>query len=199
MAADCRAFLKSERVPLIAGANPKSRVVNKARPTVKASTQPSTAMDALTLPNGRRSSCAVGEEIWLPPIAPAFRTREVTTNAMASPKAAANNERTRLSTRNWRMSCCREAPRAPRKAVSCLLDTARASCRLATFAQAMRSTAATEAMRINSGSAVVTGKMTLQRLDHHPAVFREGRHFDGIALCTRLEDGLRLRSAPVPG
>jgi hypothetical protein len=75
-------------------------------------------MTALNLPKGscnpweiRDAGCDVSS-------VPVWRTSAVTMIAMTSPRAAAKDERTRLSTRNWRMRRRREAPSAPRRAVS---------------------------------------------------------------------------------
>ena len=56
-----------------------------------------------------------------------------------------------LSIRSWRTIRARPAPIASRTAISCCRTRARARSRLATLAQAMRSTSATPAMRTRSG------------------------------------------------
>ena len=58
---------------------------------------------------------------------------DVKRSAVASPKAAATRERSKLSTSDCRMSRNREAPKALRSAVSCCRETARVSCRFAAF------------------------------------------------------------------
>ncbi len=63
---------------------------------------------------------------------------------------AATELRSRLSTRNWRTSRPREAPRATRSPISCRRPVKRTSKRLATLAQATTSSRPTAASSVNN-------------------------------------------------
>ncbi len=66
----------------------------------------------------------------------------------ASPIAPPINDSSTLSVRSWRMILARAAPSAVRMATSRARTEARASCRFATFAQAISSTNTTAPNRI---------------------------------------------------
>ncbi len=88
-------------------------------------------------------------------------------NARATPTTAPRSESRTLSVRSWRSRRLRVAPIASLTAISLCRLAARASSRLATFAQAIRSTSATapssrrRAGRISPTTASLSGSSVM--------------------------------------
>ena len=104
-------------------------------------------------------------------------------HASSSPPNPPASERTRLSASNWRTSRPRPAPSAARTASSRWRAVARASRRLATFAQAMRSTKATAPASTKSAGRMspVSCCRSGTTFDVHP-VLKSGN------ICVRLAE-----------
>ena len=130
--------LRSAREAWIAGTSPNTMPVRKESSSVN----PSTVQSSVT------------PEPWIPILGmlPGFKASRARTPEapMARPSTPPANESSTLSVRSWRTIRPRPAPIAARIAISRDRTPARASSRLATFAQAMSSTAVTAPSRIRS-------------------------------------------------
>ena len=135
---DFIASIGSVREAWRAGRSPKRTHVSAAIPAVKASR--------------RRSSGIATNHGVSRVLRKETRVRERAC-ASKAPQAAPAAARTRLSARSWRMRRRRDAPRASRTAISRWRTCARATIRLAMFAQAMRSTSAEIPSRSHRGWA----------------------------------------------
>ena len=127
---------RDTRVERKAGRTPNSNPVSTATLAVKARMR-------MSIVNWRKTGLRVVE---------IRRTRRVHPHrARRTPSAAPESESRTHSVRSWRISREREAPIASRTAISFRRAAARASIRLATFAQAMSNTSPTTAMSIQRG------------------------------------------------
>ena len=142
----------------MSGTSAKMSPVTTATPSVNASTvqsSPISAVRGIASGLAARSACS-------PPY------------ARATPATAATNVSTRPSVRSCRNSRRRVAPRAGRTAYSRIRLSARATSRLARFAQAISSTNATAALQHDERLPDAADDVFLQRVHAQPVRLRIG-------------------------
>ena len=135
-----RVMLRSAREACIAGTNPKRMPVPSASSRVK----PITVQSSVTAaPSGPMRG-----------MLPGFTASNARTPSapITSPKTPPSIESSTLSVSSWRTMRLRPAPMAERMAISRARPVARASSRLATFAQAISSTQPTAPNRTKSAA-----------------------------------------------
>ena len=142
---------RSARLARSAGTKPKTRPVRTVMPSVNSKMRASGA--------GRMSS-------GFPSTGTSASNPRVMAKASAMPAAPPASDSTMLSTSNWRTNRPRVAPSDSRTEISFCLAKARAISRLATLAQAIRSTNPT--MHINTISAL---EKSLRRPEYPVAAF----------------------------
>ena len=147
----CTTSCRSMRAPRRAGPTPKSTTVTTVTASVNSSTEVS---------SGTPWTCGSRSAASRP------STRELHA-ASASPRIDPPSASSRLSTNSWRAMRHGLAPRQARSAISRVRALARASSRLATLAQAIRSTVPTAPAGSAAGPRTSPTRVTGERLGDH--------------------------------